>query len=375
MTDVTVNWMTGRIWIRGIALTLLVVVHASTALAAATTSERDGRTQPLIVAVAESPPFAIKEPDGSWAGLSVDLWREIGSQLALQYELREVDLAEVQALLGDRRVDAAIGAIAVSAENEVTHDFSQPYYSTGLGFAEPISGAPSWQAMAGALWSSQLLRVFGLIAIATILVGVLIAFLERRHNEAEFGGPLHRGIATGVWWAAVTMTTVGYGDATPKTTPGRSLALVWMFVGVFAVAVLTATVTSILTVGSLHSKIQSPADLGRLRLGAIAGGAGPLFLARRHLSFTPFETHEAALDGLAHKRVDAVVANAPGLRYLVSRNWQGVLRVSPIVLEPLAYAIGLPTGSPLRESIDRSLLSIIEQSRWQDVQHQYLGSS
>jgi len=39
----------------------------------------------------------------------------------------------------------------------------------------------------------------------------------------------------------------------------------------------------------------------------------------------------------------------------------------------LTYAIGLPTNSPLREAIDRTLLRTIEQERWQDVQHQYLG--
>ena len=59
--------------------------------------------------------------------------------------------------------------------------------------------------------------------------------------------------------------------------------------------------------------------------------------------------------------MDAVVANAPVLRYLVSRQWQGTLRVSEVILQPLSYAIGLPTGSPLRTPINHSMLGIIEQ--------------
>ena len=68
-----------------------------------------------------------------------------------------------------------------------------------------------------------------------------------------------------------------------------------------------------------------------------------------------------------------MVANIPALRYLVSHQWQGTLRVSPVILEPVSYAIGLPTASPLRESINRALLGITEQDRWRDVERQYLG--
>ncbi len=365
---------------RAILAALAVLLAAGPPFAAAATpvtlsQERDGAAQPLIVAVVDSPPFAIKDTDGTWSGLSVDLWQEVADELGLRWEPREADLEAVHALLRNRSVDAALGAIAIGAEGAAAHDFSVPYYTTGLGFAERAAGELSWWSTIEALASSRLLKPVAMIALAILLVGALIAFVERRHNASEFGGPWHQGIATGVWWAAVTMTTVGYGDATPKTAPGRSLALVWMFVGVVAVAIFTATVTSTLTVGSLHGAVRQQADLFRLRLGAVAGGAGASFLTRRHVSFTAFDEYDRALVGLADRQVDAVVANASSLRYEVSRDWQGVLRVSPIVLEPLSYAIGLPAGSPLRQSIDRALLRIVEQDRWRDVEHQYLGHS
>jgi ABC-type amino acid transport substrate-binding protein len=325
------------------------------------------------VALAESPPFVIRESDGTWSGLSVDLWREVAAQLEVEWEPREVELDQVEPLLRDRAVDAAVGAIAIDADSELQHDFSQAYYATGLGFAQRTKGELSGAAMLGALTSSHLVRLVAMIAVATLLVGVLIAFIERRNDASEFGGPLRRGIATGVWWAAVTMTTVGYGDATPKTTSGRSLALVWMFVGVAVVAIFTATVTSILTLGSLHGSVNRAADLAHLRLGAVEGSAGALYMTRRHMGYTSFDSYGDALAALADDRVDAVVANMPSLRHLVSRQWQGVLNASPIILEPLLYAIGLPADSPLREPINRAVLRIIEQDRWRDVEHRYLG--
>jgi hypothetical protein len=103
----------------------VLIAFATAAMAIPSNAmQRDGRAQPLIVAVAESPPFAIQNADGVWSGLSVDLWREIADQLQLRYDLREVDLARIADLLRDRTVDAGLGAIAVSAEGEAMRDFS-----------------------------------------------------------------------------------------------------------------------------------------------------------------------------------------------------------------------------------------------------------
>ena len=52
------------------------------------------------------------------------------------------------------------------------------------------------------------------------------------------------GILTGLWFALVTMTTVGYGDITPKSVIEKSLTMVWMVTGVILTAILTSTITN-----------------------------------------------------------------------------------------------------------------------------------
>jgi voltage-gated potassium channel len=47
-----------------------------------------------------------------------------------------------------------------------------------------------------------------------------------------------------LWWAAQTVTTVGYGDVVPETSGGRLIGLFVMVVGVGAVSLITALVTS-----------------------------------------------------------------------------------------------------------------------------------
>ncbi|KAA9022042.1 ion transporter [Niallia endozanthoxylica] len=50
-----------------------------------------------------------------------------------------------------------------------------------------------------------------------------------------------------LWWAIVTMTTVGYGDLYPETTVGRIIASVLMLTGIGIIGLITGTVASIFT--------------------------------------------------------------------------------------------------------------------------------
>ncbi|UCD37796.1 MAG: NAD-binding protein, partial [Fidelibacterota bacterium] len=93
-----------------------------------------------------------------------------------------------------------------------------------------------------------LLRVFGLILLVALIGGTGVLFLERRAGVQQFDS-----IGEALWWAVVTMTTVGYGDFTPQATPGRALAVVIMFAGISLMAVLSGTVASQLVARRLRA--------------------------------------------------------------------------------------------------------------------------
>ena len=82
-------------------------------------------------------------------------------------------------------------------------------------------------------------RAAGTIAAFTLLITVTGGILERVIDHQEFPT-----IGKGLWFALQTVTTVGYGDVTPKQADGRFIAAVVMLAGIGFLAVITASVTA-----------------------------------------------------------------------------------------------------------------------------------
>ena len=80
-----------------------------------------------------------------------------------------------------------------------------------------------------------------------------------------------------------------------------------------------------------------------------------------------------ALDAVAAGEADALVYDAPILRYLVASSYPDRLRILHLVLQRQDYGIALPAGSPLREEVNRTLLQIVRSDEWQNLLERYLG--
>jgi voltage-gated potassium channel len=81
---------------------------------------------------------------------------------------------------------------------------------------------------------------FLVAAAVLVLDGAIIVYLFERNAPHS---DIHT-LGESVWWSAVTVTTVGYGDYTPVTVPGRVTACLIMVIGLLTLAVVTAQVAS-----------------------------------------------------------------------------------------------------------------------------------
>ncbi len=100
-----------------------------------------------------------------------------------------------------------------------------------------------------ALWASRRKIVVFLFAVFTIVIvlGSLMYLIEGEENGFS-------SIPRGVYWAVVTLTTVGYGDIAPQTPQGQAVATLVMVMGYGIIAVPTGIVTAELT-----SNVNRPA--------------------------------------------------------------------------------------------------------------------
>ena len=74
------------------------------------------------------------------------------------------------------------------------------------------------------------------VLVAAVILGTMMYSFEAEHN------PVFDSILSGIYWAVVTITTVGYGDMAPVTGMGRLLSVIVMLLGYSVIAVPTGIV-------------------------------------------------------------------------------------------------------------------------------------
>jgi ABC-type amino acid transport substrate-binding protein len=327
--------------------------------------------EPLVIATRHAPPFAIRT-DSGWSGITIELVQRIAKEQGLDSRLEAMGLTEMLDAVARGEVAAAAAALTVTADREQRVDFTHPFFTSGLGIAVAAGGELTWISALGRVASGPFLQSLGALLGLLTLLGVLVWLAERRHNAQFPEGP-GKGIGSGLWWSAVTMTTVGYGDKAPITLAGRLIALVWMFTSIIVISGFTAAITSSLTVGELDHSVSGLEDLYGMRVVTTRGSTSASFLTEKLIRHRTTEDAAEALEELAAGRADAVVYDVPILRYLVREHHPGEIRVLPYLLTRQDYGIALPEGTVLREELNRRILRIIRSPEWERMVEGYLG--
>ncbi len=336
------------------------------------TAQTELPEEPIRVVTKEIEPFVFIE-NGRPVGFSIDIWEEVARDLGLDFEYTVVDtvVEQLQAVeLGT--ADIAVAAITITADREETVDFTVPFYRSGLGILTRLgSDQPFIEAALATFSSGFLIPVAGLM-VALVVIGFIFWLLERRKNP-DFEGHAMEGIWDGIWWAAVTVTTVGYGDRTPQSVLGRLLGLVWMFVGLFLIANFTASVAASLTTASLEALISGPQDLPGKSIVTVGGSTASQWLNDQLIPHSRVELIDEAYAMLEAGEVDAVVFDYPVLQYFLTSNPSSDLVIAGEPFRTEMYGMALEQDSQFREMMNRALLGVAEDGRYEDIHEVWFG--
>ena len=337
-------------------------------------SQDDGSTSPkLLVGVVVAPPAYIKTTDNRWEGLSVELWQAVAQRMGAPFEFREFSSFEaVLDALGKKEIDV-IPAVSVQDRFEAVMDFSQSYLKSGLSIAVPAEGVDyRWMNVIKSIFSPQILKAIVLLFLMSLIVGIIVWSFEKRRNSEMFGDGNVKGIGHGIWWAMVTMTTVGYGDKAPKTMGGRISAIIWMIFSIVFIASFTAAITTQLTLTELRGKVHGFNDLYHARVGCISGSEGFAFLAKKGVGVIAFDSIQKGLSAVESKRIDAFVHDEKILQYLIKTEFPGRMQVIGGTFDEYFVSIALQQNSPLRKSINQALLKFMKTESWNELLNRYI---
>jgi ABC-type amino acid transport substrate-binding protein len=338
-----------------------------------TTSALQSSNATLRVLVREVEPFAFTK-GGQRTGFALELWTAIAKEAGFQYDLQTVATPrEMVDALADRKADVGVGALSIIAEREEKIDFSQPFYNSGLGIVTSSKGSSAFD-MVKVLFNARLLKTLGFLLALVLVFSHVLWLFERKVNEEEFPDAYKAGVFESIWWTITVLITLGCENKSPKGVPGRLMAILWMASGLFMISLITASFTTSLTVSSLEGIIKGPADLAGHKVATVGATTAETWLSRTaDISVRAYPSAAEAVAAVSAGEVMAAVYDEPILRYQLTKHPDKNLRLVSALFKKEDYGFGLQSGSPLRKTVNQTLLKLIEDKKVEELHKKWFG--
>lgn len=326
----------------------------------------------LIVGYAAAAPFIIEE-DGLLEGINIWLWQKVANDLKLNYKLQPMNFADMLEALKKGEIDVSINPLTITGKRSKQMEFTHSFFASHSTIV--VAQQSSFQKIKdfiASFFSLNFLRGFLFLFIILLFFGMLAWLFERRENP-EFRKD-HKGIWDGLWWSVVTLTTVGYGDKSPKTRGGKIAALGLMLSGLLFVSGLTASIASSLTVNQLTNNSNSFSDFKERRVGTVKSSEASDFLKVHFFkNVEEFDGVISGLEALSSNELDGFIYDEPILQYRLKKNKAfEELELLPLKFDVQFYAFGIRKDEvALEQMISQRILEIVESQNWEIILAEY----
>ncbi|MDZ4742253.1 MAG: transporter substrate-binding domain-containing protein [Verrucomicrobiota bacterium] len=317
-------------------------------------------------------PYVIASEKGELGGLAVELWGQIAERRNIDYDVVLLDPGDGVKAIKEGRVQVVFLATAINPVHERDIDYSVPFYNDNDAVViKSRSLAPSLWGTIKLVFSISFIDIFIYLIIIFTFAGSMIWLIERRTNHLEFRRPFFKGIQDGLWWAVVTISTIGYGDKVAKSPAGKAISTFWIIFGIILTSVITAAFASTATLNIVKYNVNSIQDLKGLKVGVVEGTEAENILKDRRVNCLSYENYEKGFDELNKDKIDVFFGAQSALDYELK-----ILKLDDII-QPIKtknrdrYAFAFPDNSPLIEDVNISIMEIVNAMSWQDIELKY----
>lgn len=350
------------------------------ALAQATAEPTDsqdddaGDSDVLTVGIGGTPPFLIRQGD-SYEGMVLDLWKQIA--LANDYDYELILQTETQAALdavAAGELDLLVGPFSITSERLQSVNFTRPFFVSSVGILLPQELPTLWSRVRP-FFTAAALSSTGALLVCLFLVGNSMWLAERKQNPEQFSKDYLPGVGNGMWFALVTLTTVGYGDRAPVTPAGRFIASVWMLISLIAVSSLIGGLASAFTLALSQipaGGITSPSDLEGTRMAVVSGSTGEVWAAEYQARLLTKPQLKQAVEAVLSGQADGVVFDRPALEYYLSQNPDLDLRLADFTLNSENFGFVVPYNSSLTQQLDLTIVKFKENGTIDRISNRWL---
>jgi len=328
--------------------------------------------QDITISTVTRPPFSMVI-DGQDSGFSIDLIRAIAKDLSLDVTINRTDtFTGMLDQVTNNQADLAASNISVTATREQMFDFSQPIFLSGLQImvSESLTNTSALQA----LWSRDVLLMI-LVAFAALFGAGMLMWRFERRAQTYFDLTAKEAGFPAFWWALNLVVNGGFEERAPRTAAGRVLGVMLVIFSLFFVSIFVANITAMMTVSAIEGSINSVSDLDGRRVGTINQSTAAGYLDQRDIDYASYAGIETLLIAFEAGDIEAVVFDAPVLAYYANTDGRGIASLVGNTFKPENYGFLLPTDSPLREPINRSLLQLREDGTYDTLRRKWFGNN
>lgn len=327
----------------------------------------------LLVGYTPAAPFLIENGE-NLEGLNEWLWKRVATNLNLEYIMVPMEFSAMLDSVRTGGIDLSINPLTITSQRSKEMEFTHSFYASNATIAvAEISSFDKFKSYVAGFFNLEFLGGLMILLFIIFLFGILGWIFERKRNPEVFR-PGRKGLWDGVWWSAVTLTTVGYGDKAPVTKFGKVTALLLMFGGLLFISGLTASIASSLTVNQLSNNPDGFNEFKDREVGTITNSGTQNFLSEHFFKdIKTYSNVDLGLLDLKKGKIEAFMYDEPILKYAIQKDSTlKQLELLPVKFDVQFYAFGLPKSHiDLEQRISQRILEIIETEEWDIVLNEY----